>query len=74
MIRLAFSIVGIAVGTELVVGLLDMLGDIVIVGELLGSNDGATDGAIVGELDVDGDDEGLIEGSGEGWLDGLMLG
>ena len=63
------------------VGLLDMLGEIVRVGELLGRNDGTTDGWVVGDADVvggvetegdaDGDADGLveIEGDSVGWTD-----
>ena len=53
---------GFTVGDALRVGLLDMVGEVVSVGELLGLNDGAKDGCIEGDFDVDGNCEGLIEG------------
>ena len=63
------------------VGLLDMLGAVVRVGELLGRNDGAKDGWFVGDAEVvgkmeiegeaDGDADGLVEIEGDpvGWTD-----
>ena len=53
---------GVTVGDALRVGLLDMVGEVVSVGEMLGLNNGAKDGCIEGDFDVDGNCEGLIEG------------
>ena len=53
-------------GTELKVGLLDAVGDVVNVGALLGIIDGILDGNTEGELDVVGFWEGLIEGCSVG--------
>lgn len=66
IIRSDFSMEGIDEGTELMVGLLDLLGDVVIVGELLGKNDGTTDGKLDGAFDIVGDSEGFAEGKVEG--------
>lgn len=52
------------------VGLLDMVGEDVRVGELLGRNDGTPDGWVVGDFDVVGEKE--IEGEVDGDADGLV--
>jgi len=60
--------VGFKVGDTLSVGLLDVVGDVVTVGESLGLDDGAIDGCAEGDLDVVGNEErdGCEEGCDDG--------
>lgn len=61
-----FSSEGFDEGCKLCVGMLDKVGEVVMVGALLGLRDGASVGKFDGDLDVDGDSEGLTEGCEEG--------
>jgi len=65
---------GFKMGDALRVGVIEIVGEVFTVGELLGLNDGARCGCIEGRVEVDGDCEEPIEGelvgSVDGWLEG----